>query len=560
MSKASGPATSPPGSRATVLLLALAASPWRALCGLGWTLRGKRVRGWNLIYAAAADHPAYYDRWVAKAEPGIVRRFCDAHPPLSDHLSAACLIVGTDPDEATRTILEIRAVLGADMPILTTAAAPGAGVVALARDATLADALAALPSMPRWLLPLRAGTSPSRHFAALARRVADPAAQLIFWDEDTLRDGRRENPCIKPGWDPLLFDTYDGVTGACLIACSAALSAATGQVDAAGVAALTRRLLADELVVKRHVPFILTHRPDDAPFEPTHARSHTSLWPAGDVARWPSVSIVIPTRDRADLLRICVAGLQRLEYPGAVETIIVDNDSRDHDTLVLLDHLAGDRRTTILRHPGPFNFAAMNNRAAAAARGAILCFLNNDVEAIDAAWLTAMVRHAVLDRVGAVGARLLYPDRRVQHAGIAIGIGGAAGHVEKGAAYSDPRLASWHDASRIVSAVTAAALVVARAKFLAVDGMDATHFPVDFNDVDLCLRLGERGWTSVIAADAILIHHESESRGRVRNRTAEVRFQSELASLRERWGTADYEDPHYSPRFRKDAERCILAF
>nr|WP_244970544.1 glycosyltransferase [Novosphingobium aerophilum] len=273
---------------------------------------------------------------------------------------------------------------------------------------------------------------------------------------------------------------------------------------------------------------------------------------------WPGVSIIVPTRDQAGLLAQCVAGLDGLAYPGPVELMVIDNGSSEPETHALFDRLAQRPRTRILSAPGSFNFAALMNRAADDAREPFLCLLNNDVVPLDGGWLAAMMRHAREPGVGAVGARLLYPDRTVQHVGVAVGIGGAAGHVAKGARPGAGPFALWHGATRRVSAVTAACLLVEGARYRAVGGMDAAAFAVDFNDVDLCLRLDRAGWQNRVVVEATLVHYESRSRGHRRTGPALARFEAELAELRQRWETATALDPWHSPLFSRESEQCLL--
>lgn len=559
-----------PRGGAVVIALALAAMPIDALRGLGWVLRGKRVRGWNLLYLAASRHPDYYARWIAHGEPYAVAAYMAGRRASAAAPSVGCLILGRDADEAAarRTLDSVRAAFGA--------AAVWSDVAALAADDGPAlDAVAGCD----WLLPLRAGDVLSPALGAvLAHTALDPAATpVVFWDEDAVNGARRADPWIKPDWDPVLFLARDGVTGAALIARAAfehadeALGGGAFSNEALGDAALdppgvARRIahmLAQDAGVL-HIPLVLTHRAGGAPFVPAPehraiAAIRPSAYAPATPATWPSVSIVVPTRDRADLLETCLAGLDRLDYPGPVELLVIDNDSVEPRTHALFARLRADG-ATILPHPGAFNYAALVNHAAGVATGEMLCLLNNDIELPDGAWLTQMVRYAVRDRVGAVGARLAYPDGRIQHAGVAIGIGDAAGHVQKGVAADDPHFAEWHAHSRIVSAVTGACLVVAAAKFAAAGGMDAETFAVDFNDVDFCLRLQAMGLANVLAVEASMIHHESVSRAAARQPGDAIRFARELAALRARWHTVDAIDPHYSPRFRRACEPCILAF
>ena len=213
----------------------------------------------------------------------------------------------------------------------------------------------------------------------------------------------------------------------------------------------------------------------------------------------------------------------------------------------------------VLNRPGPFNFSALNNAAVELASGQMLCFVNNDVEMIDSAWLALLVRQAVREEIGAVGARLLYPDGTIQHAGVFLGIGGAAGHGHRLQADQDPGYFERARLPQRVSAVTAACLVVARDKFTAVGGFDEQEFPVAFNDVDLCLKLNQRGWQSFYEPRATLIHHESKSRGSDTAKANRARFSAELAALKRKWRTDSQSDPFHHPQLSQYCEQFLIS-
>lgn len=156
-----------------------------------------------------------------------------------------------------------------------------------------------------------------------------------------------------------------------------------------------------------------------------------------------------------------------------------------------------------------------------------------------------MIEWASQPDIGAVGAKLLYPSMRVQHAGLVLGLFGVVAHNDLGADYDDPGYLGRLSCTREVSAVTGACLAVARPKFEAVSGFDETSFPIDLNDIDLCLRLAAYGWKSVLASDALLVHHESASRGRTRN--PEITYRHELAQFRRRWKYVLHDDPYFHP-------------
>lgn len=551
-----------PARRAMVpWLLALAAAPGETARALGNLAMRRRVRGWNALHRAASRHPGYYGAWIDHAEPAHVERFCASRRAAqSDLPHPACppiavVLTGGLADGAARR--SAREGLGEAAVMLDGAGeAPGA-VLARARAAGC-----------RWVLPLGAGDRLAPALGAVlgaalgAEGAPADDASVVYWDEDRLRDDRRAEPFLKPDWDPLLHAGHDLLTGAALLGIEAALAAADGPAHGAdGWAGLLHRAaLAGR--VPRHIPLVLTHRAgSEAPAPkpaPKAAPVPAPILPA--IADWPGVSIIIPTRDRMDLLDVCLRGLAMLDYPGPTEILIVDNGSVEPASHAYLAALASDGRARILPHPGAFNFAAMINHAAREAGQPYLCLLNNDIEPLDGAWLGRMMAHAIEPRCGAVGARLLYPDRTIQHAGIAIGIGGAAGHVAKGFAPDAPAHHTWHAASRRVSAVTAACLVVDGARFAAVGGMDEENFSIDFNDVDLCLKLDRAGFENRVIASATLLHYESKSRGPRRLGADAVRFARELANLRALWGTAGHADPWFHPLFRTESEECLLKF
>jgi len=267
-------------------------------------------------------------------------------------------------------------------------------------------------------------------------------------------------------------------------------------------------------------------------------------------AEWPLVSLIVPTRDRLDLLRPCIASLlERTDWP-AREILICDNGSREPETLAYFADLTARGLARIVPCPGPFDFAGMNNAAARQARGRVLVFVNNDVEALHPDWLERLVREALRPEVGAVGAKLIDGAGRIQHGGVLLGPGGLVTHAHRFFASDAPGYLGVLRATHAVSAVTAACLVVEAAKFAAVGGFDAQAFAVDFNDVDLCLRLNQAGYRTLFVPGAVLNHFEAASRRWTRD--ARERHLREVAAFRTRWGSLLAQDPHYHPGFDPD--------
>lgn len=264
----------------------------------------------------------------------------------------------------------------------------------------------------------------------------------------------------------------------------------------------------------------------------------------------PLASIIIPTRDRLDLLRPCLDSLRRCTDWPSIEILVCDNDSREPETLAYLRALEGEGRGHVVSCPGPFNFAAMNNAAAARARGRLLVFVNNDVEAFRSDWLTLMAREALRPDVGAVGAKLLDGEGRIQHGGIVLGTGGLVTHGHRHFPGDAPGYLAALRVTHAVSAVTAACLVVEADKFRAIGGFDEAVFAVDFNDVDLCLRLSAAGYRTLLVPEAVLHHREAASRRW--STEARTRHEREIAGLKKRWGSLLVQDPHYHPGFDPD--------
>lgn len=273
----------------------------------------------------------------------------------------------------------------------------------------------------------------------------------------------------------------------------------------------------------------------------------------------PMVSVIIPTRDRLDLLRPCIQGiLQLTDYPE-LEIIVADNGSEGAETHAYFNELLRDRRVIILPVPGLFNFSRINNQAAAMARGELLAFLNNDIEVLERGWLKAMAAHAARREIGAVGAKLLYPDGKVQHGGVVLGIGGIAAHAHQFFPGDHPGYMHRLRVPQHYGAVTAACLVVAKRKFLDVGGFDEDSFPVSLNDVDLCLKLETRGWRSLWTPEAVLLHKEGASRRRDRLPGERQRWLGEVAALKAKWPERLAYDPAYNINLgQADADFAVV--
>ncbi len=301
------------------------------------------------------------------------------------------------------------------------------------------------------------------------------------------------------------------------------------------------RLLADLATRAVHLPYVLFHRaaPDagdtDIEAPPEGWRYSARHAAAGRIVRAtlplpaPRVALIIPTRDRLDLLAPCIESLlERTDYP-AFELIVVDNGSVEEATLAYLDQLANTGAARVIHDDGDFNWPRLNNRAVAATDADILCFLNNDMEVISERWLAELAALAARPEIGVAGATLWFPDGRVQHAGVAFTAYGVPMHLFRGA---DRATAPFYlRALRSQPAVTGACLAVRRTVFEAVNGFDET-FAIGFNDIDFCLRVRETlGLPTVISPLSELLHKESASRGRLRGVAESARYIRDLSNL-----------------------------
>lgn len=264
-------------------------------------------------------------------------------------------------------------------------------------------------------------------------------------------------------------------------------------------------------------------------------------------AEVPQVSMIIPTRDQPGLLRQCITGLrERTNYPR-FDFVIVDNDSRRPETKQLLDELRLARDAKVIEDEGAFNFSRLVNGGVANAPGEVVALINDDVVPENAEWLEEMVSQLLQPGVGAVGARLRYPDGRLQHGGVIVGLGGVAGHAHYRWAPGDPGYFNRAILQQNFSAVTAACMLIRKDVFHATGGFDEKDLGVSFNDIDFCLRLTEAGLRLVWSPRATLLHHESASRGQRFSGEQEKEFRREAEWMQERWSEKLGCDPFYNP-------------
>jgi GT2 family glycosyltransferase len=315
---------------------------------------------------------------------------------------------------------------------------------------------------------------------------------------------------------------------------------AAGDSDAKPWAHLASRRAVEDAVIRQGINGAV----DGGPFQGAyHVRRR--------IEGSPTVSIIMPFRDQAALTVACLASLEVAPGYPITEVVLIDNGSTEPETRALRRQLEARPATRVLEYPGPFNWSAINNMAAKTCDTDMLLFLNNDIEASSEGWLHALVELGQRSDVGAVGARLLYPDGALQHAGVVLGLGGVAGHLFAGMPPGDMGYFGWDLIVREYSAVTAACMLVRREVFEELDGFDET-FAVGFNDVDFCIRLGRAGYRVLYTPHAKLIHYESVSRGL-------SGYQHDYQQFLARWiGVLRMDDPFYNRNLGRLDPYCPL--
>ena len=399
-----------------------------------------------------------------------------------------------------------------------------------------------------------------------------PDADLIYSDEDKLTEHGFDAPLFKPDWSPDFFLSYNYICHFTTLRRSLVdeVGGFRSEYDGAQDYDLFLRIIERTQRI-HHVPRILYHWRRSASSTSDNIRrkpkaleagksaiaehlarrgvqAHVAVdwrthayWVKRDVLEPKKVCIIIPARDGIPLLSRCIDSIVAKTSYTDHEIVIVNNDSESPEAR---EYFAKTRHR-ILHFRGPFNFSAINNFAVEQTNCPWLLFLNNDVEVIEPDWLSVMVEHIQRREVGAVGARLLYPDDTVQHAGVVLGVGGIAQHAFRGYPAEDPGVNRQLQVTRNYSSVTGACLLTRRDVFEEIGGFDEERLPVTFNDVDLCLKLRRAGYLIVYTPFAKLYHHESATR----RRSVEA---LETDVMRERWPDLLERDPYYNPNLTRE--------
>lgn len=577
---------------------------------------------WNLynrLYERPVEETLSYARWIAEVEPGVLAGLSEMDSFVGsvggDPLCSVIVTAGAfGLEELERLLRTLQGQRRVDWELcVVTAPSPW-------QDRPLPPTLQD-ESRLRWIPSpghgsqelLQAGVDAARGrfvlfpdpgdrvspFALLGLSVANlrcREAGIVYADHDVLdANGFRSEPFFKPDWSPDLFYSSNYLGRAVFLRRVKVLEAG-GVGPGEGrdpVHDLLCRMLADvtEASDVAHIPHVLCHLARGATLAPdgSTARS-TEDWQAledlvrfeqrgagvtvsqggSGRVRWPMpdptprVSLIVPTRDGLDHLRRCVQSLRGRTRYRNFEILVVDNQSSSEETLAYLEQLRSEAvsveraQIRVLSYDHPFNFSAINNMAAGEAEGDVLGFLNNDVEAVNPEWLDEIVAQTMRPAIGCVGARLLYPDGRIQHAGIVLGVGGLAAHPHRYADGNSPGYCGWLQMVRNVSAVTGAALFLRKELYDALGGMDEEELVVAYNDVDLCLKASAAGYRNLWTPFAEFVHHESASRGSDRSVANAKRLAREEAVMIKRWGNCLKSDPFYSANLSHAREDFTL--
>ena len=374
-----------------------------------------------------------------------------------------------------------------------------------------------------------------------AEFVQNPALTLVYGDEARSEGGKLQ-PWFKPRYSPLMARSGRLLTGP--VAFNHYHAHGAEYVKQIHISAndYDHNLIGWSIAQPRHsighIPHVLATT--DLPLP-----ERMNVTPL--LTTTPIVSLIIPTRNFWSVLKPCLDSLKNTDWPSeCLDIIVVDNGSDDPETLKGLIEREQNGEIRVIRHDRPFNWSELNNIGAAHAKGSVLVFLNNDIEIIEADWLKKLVAFASLPQAGAVGCKLLYPDRTIQHGGVVIGIQGVAGHAHLFLEAKDEGYYGLANTSREISAVTGACIAIEKTKFDAVGGFDES-FRIAFNDIAFCVTLSEAGFDNIYVADAILLHHESKSRGYDTTPEKIERNRLETIAFWHKFQSVIRDDRYYSP-------------
>lgn len=391
--------------------------------------------------------------------------------------------------------------------------------------------------------------------------VSSKEHDICYVDTDIKINDRRFAPRFLPDWNPdLQLSTSYINTGVYFKRLDLVKKIKAGEYECAQLISdhyLSSLAVDSPTYSIAHLPLVLVHQ---------HAHqqqinSSASVRDTSEIFKseaTPLVSIVIPTYNGKDLVEACINSILDKTSYTHYELLLIDNNSDDEDALAYFDLLSSHESIRVIKYPHPFNYSAINNFAVTQAKGDIIALVNNDIEVIEGDWLSKMVTHVLRDDIACVGAKLLYSNGLIQHAGVVLGYGGGAGHAHKYFKSDDPGYLNRAIATQNFSAVTAACLLVSKEDFESINGLNETDLTIAFNDVDFCLRLAETGKRNLLCAEAVLFHHESVSRGHEDTYDKKKRFMSEVHYLQSTWSKYIEHDPAYNPNLTLKYENFTI--
>ncbi|MCQ9473100.1 glycosyltransferase family 2 protein [Pseudomonas alliivorans] len=421
-----------------------------------------------------------------------------------------------------------------------------------------------------------------------------PEAAIIYSDEDKIdEEGVRSSPYFKTDWNPYLFRSHNMISHLGVYRKELVDKVGRFRIGMEGSQDYDLALRCSEQVDAAqiiHIPRVLYHwrmhagstamSSDEKPYAQTAGQraidehlkrsgiaGHAELLDFGmyrvhyDLPEQkPLVSLIIPTRNAYALVKQCIESIREKTLYPHYEIILVDNGSDDLQSLQYFESLARLEGVTVIRDDGEFNYSAINNNAVAHAKGELVGLINNDIEVISPEWLGEMVSLALQPNAGAVGARLWYPDDRLQHGGVIMGPLTLAGHAHKMLPRGHHGYFGRAALIQGMSAVTAACLIVKKSIFEEVGGLNEKELKIAFNDVDLCLKIMAAGYQNIWTPNADLYHHESATRGIEDTPEKIQRFMSEVEYVQCKWRGVINDDPFYNPNLTFSAEDFSIAF
>lgn len=387
---------------------------------------------------------------------------------------------------------------------------------------------------------------------------------LVYTDHDELDEsGARINPHFKPAWNLDLFysinylgssvfvrrDWYEGLELSSSLGLETLLWKMLPSLNAQQIfhlPVICYHSFTNKITEKtREIDWLILRVTHAAIQTGCFESSRRLLFPLPK--NLPLVSLIIPTKDQLQLLQACIKSILEKTNYANYEIIIVNNNSQQHETLVWLNSIqAESTKIKVLNYQQVFNYSAINNFAVKKAQGSIIGLVNNDIEVINTEWLDEMVSHACRTDIGCVGAKLYYPDGRIQHAGVILGSGGGSGHAHR---YYPRNAEGYLGRLKLVqnfTAVTGACLLVRKSLYEAVGGLNEKDLPIAWSDIDLCLKIQQLGYRNLWTPYAELYHHESVSRGRDRTKQQRKRYLAEKAYMYRTWKALMYQDPCYN--------------